>query len=290
MADNQKEIDEHSGVDTTGHEWDGIKELNNPLPKWWVYTFYITCIWAVLYWIAMPAIPLASSYTKGVLGYSQRQVVADEIAAANAKKAVWADRLMSTPLEKVSDDPQLMTYVMSAAGTSFGDNCATCHGTGAQGSKGYPNLNDDDWLWGGTLEEIQTTIQYGIRSEHEETRYSEMPFFVKDGLLERDQVRALAEYVLALSGEDHDAALAASAAETYEFECASCHMEDGAGDIFVGAPNLKDKIWLHGEGRDAIIKNIGYMKAGVMPAWKDRLDEATIRSLAIYVHSLGGGQ
>lgn len=290
MTDEQKEIDELSGIDTTGHEWDGIKELNNPLPKWWVYTFYVTVVWAVLYWIAMPAIPLISGYTQGVLGYSQRQVVADQIAEAKAARSVFDEQLMSMPIEEARNNPEMLSYALAAAEASFGDNCATCHGTGAQGFPGYPNLNDDDWIWGGTLEEIQQTIRYGIRSEEEETRFTIMPAFLAEGLLQANEVRDLVEYVLSLSGEEHNEEQAARAVQIYEDNCASCHMSDGAGDKFLGAPNLSDKIWLIGKDRDTLYQSIGNMKPSVMPAWHKRLDEATIRSLAIYVHSLGGGE
>ena len=290
MTEDNKEIDELSGVDTTGHEWDGIKELNNPLPKWWINTFYVTVVWAVVYWIIMPAIPLISGHTEGVIGYSQRQVVADEIAEAKAARSVFSDRLMSMSLTEARNDPEMLRYALAAAEASFGDNCATCHGSGAQGFSGYPNLNDDDWIWGGTLEEIQQTIRYGIRSEEDETRYTIMPAFLTEGLLQTNEVRDLVEYVLSLSGEEHDAERAARAATVYEDNCASCHMSDGKGDKFLGAPNLSDKIWLIGKDRDTLFESIGNMKPSVMPAWHKRLDEATIRSLAIYVHSLGGGE
>ena len=290
MTNDQKDIDELSGIDTTGHEWDGIKELNNPLPKWWVYTFYVTVAWAVLYWIAMPAIPLISGYTQGMLGYSQRQVVADQIAEAKAARSVFDERLMSMPLEEARNDPEMLNYALAAAEASFGDNCATCHGSGAQGFPGYPNLNDDDWIWGGSLEEIQQTIRYGIRSEEDETRYTIMPAFLAEGLLPANEIRDLVEYVRSLSGEEHNEEQAARAAQVYEDNCASCHMSDGSGDKFLGAPNLSDKIWLIGKDRDTLYQSIGNMKPSVMPAWHKRLDEATIRSLTLYVHSLGGGE
>ena len=290
MTNDQKDIDELSGIDTTGHEWDGIKELNNPLPRWWVYTFYVTVAWAVLYWIAMPAIPLVSGYTQGMLGYSQRQVVADQIAEAKAARSVFDERLMSMPLEEARNDQEMLNYALAAAEASFGDNCATCHGSGAQGFPGYPNLNDDDWIWGGSLEEIQQTIRYGIRSEEDETRYTIMPAFLAEGLLPASDIRDLVEYVRSLSGEEHNEEQAARAAQVYEDNCASCHMSDGSGDKFLGAPNLSDKIWLIGKDRDTLYQSIGNMKPSVMPAWHKRLDEATIRSLTLYVHSLGGGE
>ena len=290
MSQDHKETDEFTGVETTGHEWDCIKELNNPLPKWWIYTFYVTVIWAIGYWIAMPAFPLVSDYTKGLLGRSQRQVVAEQVATAQANRAQFSERLMSLPLAQIKNDAEMMNFAMAAAEAAFGDNCATCHGSGAQGFKGYPNLNDDDWIWGGTLEEIQQTLEHGVRSESEETRYSDMPAFVKEGLLDRDQALQVVEYVLSLSNQEHDKTAAAQGKELFAQECASCHGDNGKGDKELGAPNLTDAIWLHSGTREGIYDSIAEMKGGVMPAWKGRLDDSTLRSLAIYVHSLGGGQ
>ncbi len=285
----EKHIDEHSGQQTTGHEWDGIRELNTPLPKWWLWTFYATIIWAVGYWIAMPAIPLATDYTRGVLGYSQRQAVAEQLAAAKAERAVFAERIMATPLDQIETDPALLDFALAAAEAAFGDNCATCHGTGAGGSAGYPNLNDDDWLWGGTLEDIHTTLQYGIRSDHENTRFSEMPKFLTDGLLTDSDINDLVEYVLALSGRKHNALAAKHGAQLFQDNCAVCHGAEGKGSHEVGAPDLTDGIWLYGDSPSDIYNSIADMQGGVMPAWSGRLDPALIRSLAVYVHSLGGG-
>ena len=287
---HDKEIDEVSGTTMTGHEWDGIKELDTPLPRWWLWTFYACIAWAVLYWIAMPAIPLAHGYTKGVLGYSQRQTVENQLKAAQAQRAVYSEKIMDTPLDQIEKNPELLEFAMASAKATFGDNCATCHGSGAQGGLGYPNLNDDDWLWGGTLKDIHTTLLYGIRSQNEQTRFSQMPRFLHDGLLNRDQVDDLANYVLSLSGRDHDAAAAKRAAPLFQEQCSACHGTDAKGRREEGAPNLTDGIWLHGGSYSQIVSSISNMHEGIMPAWVARLDPATLRSMAVYIHSLGGGE
>ncbi len=289
MAHN-KPIDEVSGTSTTGHEWDGIRELDTPLPRWWLWTFYACIAWSVLYWIAMPALPLASDYTRGLLGYSQRQVVQNQLAKAREGQSVYSDKILSTPLDQIEMDPELLEFALASAKSTFGDNCATCHGSGADGGQGYPNLNDDEWLWGGTVSDIHTTLLYGIRSENDETRFSQMPAFLRDELLTRDQVEDLANYVLSLSGRDHDGQAASRTASLYQEQCSACHGSDGTGSRLDGAPSLTDGIWLYGDSYSAIVKSISNMRGGMMPAWGDRLDPATLRSMAVYIHSLGGGE
>lgn len=286
----KREKDELSGVETTGHEWDGIKELDNPMPRWWLWTFYACILWAVGYWILMPTWPLVSDFTKGTLGYSQRESVNREVKDWQAARAVRAEGLVAASLAEIEADPDLLTYALAAGQAAFGDNCAPCHGSGAQGGPGYPNLNDDDWLWGGTLDEIHTTIRYGIRSEHDDTRLSQMPAFLKDGLLTRAEVGAVVEHVLSISGQDHDAAQARAGAIIFADNCASCHGDDGHGDQSMGAPNLTDAVWLFGGDRATITETVANSRNGVMPAWEGRLDPLTIKSLAVYVHTLGGGQ
>ena len=277
-------------VGTTGHEWDGIEELNKPLPKWWLYTFYATVIWAIGYWIVYPAWPLATSYTKGVLGYSQRDVVRKQLVEAEAQKAEFRDRIIASELEAIRDDPELLNFALAGGGAAFGDNCAPCHGRGAQGFVGYPNLRDDAWLWGGSLDAIHHTIRYGIRADHPETRNSAMPAFGELGMLTPEQVSDTAEYVLSLSGNAEDAEAAERGKELYALNCAACHGPAGEGNQALGAPNLADELWLYGGDKAAIVESITYSRSGMMPAWNERLDPATIKELAIYVHSLGGGQ
>ena len=289
MAD-KPERDEITGVDTVGHEWDGIKELNNPLPRWWVWVWVASIVWAVGYWIAMPSWPLISGYTKGVLGYSQRATVARRIGEAQAAKAVHVDKIRKAGLEDIRKDPALLEFALAGGRSAFAVNCSQCHGAGATGSKGYPNLNDDDWLWGGTLADISATIRGGIRSGHEDTRDSAMPAFLRDEILNKAQIADVAEFVLSLSKRSRDPAAAKRGGVLYTENCASCHREDGRGNREFGAPNLRDAIWLHGEGRDDIVETISNSRRGVMPAWQGRLDEVTLKLLAVYVHSLGGGE
>jgi len=218
MSENgaDKEVDDHSGVETTGHEWDGIKELNNPLPRWWLIVFYICVIWSVGYWVLMPAWPGITGYTKGLRNHSERENVTTQIAALDADRAEATRRLIAAPsMEAIEADPELSQFAMAAGQSLFGDNCATCHGAGGQGFKGYPNLNDDAWIWGGSLEEIKNTITVGRRSTHPETPNTLMMAYGRDGLLSREQISDLTDYVLAISGQPHDEAAAARAAPEF---------------------------------------------------------------------------
>ncbi len=289
MADH-KEIDQVSGVETTGHEWDGIRELNNPLPRWWLWTFYACCIWALAYWIVMPAWPLISSHTEGFLGYSSRAQLAKSVERARDAQSVYLDRIDAASLEQIAADQELLDFALAGGRSAFAVNCSQCHGSGAAGFVGYPNLNDDDWIWGGDLDAISHTIHFGIRSDHDETRFNEMPAYGRDELLTREEIDDVAEYVLSLSNSGSDAAAAARGEVTFAEQCSACHMEDGGGNYELGAPNLRDAIWLYGGDKSAVVESITNSRAGMMPAWTGRLDEATIKKLAIYVHSLGGGE
>jgi cytochrome c oxidase cbb3-type subunit 3 len=285
-----EDVERESGIETTGHEWDGIVEYDKPLPRWWLWVLYATIIWAVGYWIAMPAFPLISSFTGGVLGYSQRQTVADQLAKAEGARAVYAERLESAALEEARTDPELLRFALAGGRSAFLVNCSQCHGTGAAGGKGYPNLNDDDWLWGGSLEAIHATISYGIRSDHEETRQNQMPAFLAHEMLGGEEIGDVAEFVLSLSGQGSDAAAAERGAGVFADWCAVCHGEGGEGIAELGSPDLADSIWLYGGDVETVVQTISYSRAGVMPAWAGRLSPPTIKQLAIYVHSLGGGE
>jgi cytochrome c oxidase cbb3-type subunit 3 len=280
-------------VETTGHEWDGIEELNNPLPRWWLWTFYATIVWALIYTILFPAWPLITGATPGVLGFSTRANVAAEIQRFEAANGPMRDRLVAADLAAIKDDPELLQFATSAGAAVFRTNCSQCHGSGAAGvqASGYPNLLDDDWIWGGAMEDIHTTITHGIRNTtDDEARYSQMPAFGVDGLLEAPQIDAVVQHVLAISGQEHDAALAAEGATIFAENCAACHTEAGTGDRTQGAPNLTDAIWLYGGTVDDLTYTIHNARFGVMPNWNQRLSEADIRSVALYVHGLGGGE
>lgn len=286
----QHDVDHVSGVTTTGHEWDGIKELNNPLPKWWLYLFYICIVWSFGYFLLYPSWPTLTGYTTGLLGYSQREAALNAVAEGAATRISAGQGLLDAPLETIQNDPKLLEFAMANGKAAFGDNCAPCHGSGATGSKGFPNLQDDDWLWGGSLDTIHETLRVGVRSTHEETRISDMPAFGRDGLLDRDQIKTVAAYVLSLSGlPASEGADLAAGATLYAENCASCHGEKGEGMQEMGAPNLADAIWLYGSDEATVVETITNARRGVMPAWAGRLDPVTIKSLAVYVHALGGG-
>lgn len=280
-------------VETTGHSWDGIEEYNNPLPRWWVWVFYATIVWGIGYTVAYPAWPLITGATPGLLGASTRADVEVEIAAVDKANAAIKDKLVAADLTAIGADPELAGYAERAGAAVFRTNCAQCHGSGAAGfeGKGYPNLLDDDWLWGGTMEDIHLTVTHGIRNTTDaDARYSEMPKFGTDGILDETQIAQVAEHVLAISGQEHDATLAAEGVTVFADNCAACHMEDGKGDRTQGAPNLTDAIWLYGGSREKIIETVTKARFGVMPNWNQRLSEDEIRAVSYYVHSRGGGE
>jgi cytochrome c oxidase cbb3-type subunit 3 len=285
-----KDVDHISGTETTGHEWDGIKELNTPLPRWWLIVLYATIVWAIGYWVLYPAWPTLTGYTEGVLKQSQRDDVAQAVLKLKAEREAMSRSLANASLEEIEADPNLQQFALQAGKSAFGDNCATCHGSGAQGFKGYPNLNDDVWLWGGKLEDIRQTLKFGIRSPHPDTRQSQMPAYGRDKLLEPKQIDDLTQYVLKIAGQKADAMAAARAEPLFKEQCAACHGDDGRGKREFGAPNLTDKDWLYGGQPADIRAQIVNGRGGVMPAWGTRLDQATVDALAVYVHSLGGGE
>ena len=289
MAPDPKR-DAHTGTETTGHDWDGIQELDTPLPRWWVWVFYATIVWSVGYWIVMPAWPLVGDYTRGVIGYSQRAVVARQIEWAKASQAGFVSKIRAQPVDAIRRDPDLQQFVMAGGRSAFAVNCSQCHGTGAAGSTGYPNLNDDDWLWGGAAGEILATIRYGIRSGHDDERTGDMPAFLRDEVLTADQVEDVAEHVLSLTKRSTDPSAARRGAAVFAEQCAACHRENGTGNKEFGAPNLADAIWLFGGDRATIVDMIANSRRGVMPAWDARLSPETIKMLAVYIHSLGGGK
>lgn len=286
---SDEHIDEISGVSTTGHEWDGIRELNNPLPRWWVITFYATIVWAIGYTIAYPAWPLLHSATSGVLGYSSRNEVKGELAAAETAKAQYVSAVGSKTVSEIAADDTLREFAVAAGGAAFKVNCVQCHGSGAQGSKGFPNLNDDDWLWGGKAEQIQQTITHGIRfASDPDTRLSEMPAF--GDIITNDQIAQVSAYVASLSGKVADPSLIEPGAKVFAENCVACHGDNAKGNKELGGPDLTDAIWLYGSGEAAIAAQVRAPKMGVMPAWGARLGETKVKELAVYVHSLGGGE
>ncbi|MGE0044648.1 MAG: cytochrome-c oxidase, cbb3-type subunit III [Hyphomonadaceae bacterium] len=293
-APEDREIDAHSGQATTGHEWDGIKELDTPLPRWWLYIFYASIAAAVIYWVLMPAWPLVNGYTQGLLNFSDRRNVAADVRALQTARAPLLERLQRTRPEEIVADPQLREFAFAAGEAVFGDNCRTCHGAGGAGAPGFPSLADDVWLWGGTLEDIEQTIRTGIRSGHADARMSQMPAFGRDQMLTRAQIGDVTEYVLSLgparARTNPNPQGAARGAAIYAQQCAACHGATGQGDRTQGAPSLTDDVWLYGGSREEVRRQIEQGRNGVMPNWDRRFDAATIRALAIYVYALGGGE
>ncbi|HHS89557.1 MAG TPA: cytochrome-c oxidase, cbb3-type subunit III [Rhodobacteraceae bacterium] len=279
---------EKKEIETTGHSWDGIEEYNNPLPRWWLWTFYATILWGIGYVIAYPAWPLVEKATPGLLGFSTRQEVAKDIQAFKEKNAEIEAKLAQADLTTVTEDADLHSFAINSGAAVFRTYCSQCHGSGAAGAKGYPNLLDDDWLWGGDIESIAYTVRHGIRSRSDETRYSEMPAFGE--FMSEEEIGQVVHYVLSLGGNEHDASLAGAGATIYADNCASCHGEDGTGDREQGAPNLTDAIWLFGDSIEDITYTVTHARNVEMPTWGDRLSDAQINAVATYVHQLGGGE
>lgn len=286
--------DDVSGTETTGHEWDGIKELDTPLPRWWLYIFYASIVAAAIYWVLMPAWPMMNGYTHGLLNWSDRRNVAAEVHALEASRAPMFDRLAHASAADLSRDPELQEFARAAGESAFGDNCQTCHGAGGAGRPGYPVLADDVWLWGGSLNDIEHTIRVGVRSGHPDARVSQMPAFGRDHLLTPSQIGNVTEYVISMSAArdrlQPNVRAAALGAQMYQEQCAACHGAAGAGDRAVGAPSLVDDVWLYGGSREEIRRQVELGRNGVMPTWERRFDDGTIRALAYYVHQMGGGE
>ncbi len=286
---SEKQIDEPTGTETTGHEWDGIKELNTPLPRWWLWTFYATIVWAIGYTVAFPAWPLISSATTGILGYSSRANLDAELAAAKTAQSAMLTKVAETPVADILKDAELTRFASAGGKSLFKVYCSQCHGTGATGSEGYPNLNDDEWVWGGSIDQIYATIDHGARSPTDaDTHYNFMPAFADDGMLAPEQIDVVAAQVASLSGIEGGVA-SPEGEQLFGENCASCHGEGGRGLVDVGGPSLNDQIWLY-EGTLAALKaQISVPRHGVMPAWGERLGDAAVKELAVYVHGLGGG-
>ncbi|MEP9375133.1 cytochrome-c oxidase, cbb3-type subunit III [Aquabacter sp. CN5-332] len=286
---NAAQVDAATGKSTTGHEWDGIRELNNPLPRWWLWSFYACILWSVGYWILFPAWPLIFSSTQGVLGWNSRSAVQQQLADLSTLRAATSARLANVTLEGIERDPDLLAIARAEGRVAFADNCAPCHGAGGGGAKGYPNLNDDDWLWGGTLEQIQATITHGARAGDDAGHQGNMPPFA--GMLTPAQMSDAADYVRSLAGiVPADTPEAQRGAAVFKANCAACHGENGKGNKELGSKNLTDGIWLYGGDKATILQTIANGRGGVMPAWGGRLPASTIKALTVFVHTLGGGQ
>jgi cytochrome c oxidase cbb3-type subunit 3 len=292
MAEPQHtEVDRVTGTATTGHVWDDIRELNTPLPRWWLWLFYATIVWSVGYWIVYPSWPLITGYTQGVFGWTSRESIVRDMAHLKAIRGPMTDKLAAASLQEIATDPLLMDFARAQARPIFGENCAPCHGSGGAGAKGFPNLNDDEWLWGGKLDDIAQTIRFGIRSADAKTRAGGMPALGRDGMLKLPEIEAAAQYTRSLSGLPVEPkADLALGKKVFTDTCAACHGAEGKGNRELGAPNLTDAIWLYGSDTAAIVEGLWNGRNGMMPAWHTRLDDSTVKALTVYVHSLGGGE
>ncbi len=288
MADEPKQIDSLTGTATTGHEWDGLRELNTPLPRWWLWLFYATIIWAIGYWVVYPAWPLITNSTQGVLGWHSRAAVETDLAALQASRGPMVGKLAAASVAEIVTDPQLLDFARAQGRVAFADNCAPCHGAGGGGAKGYPNLNDDDWLWGGKLAQIEQTIRFGARSGNEKGHQGNMPPFA--GVLKPNEISAVADFVRSLSAlPTEQGADLALAKKVFGDNCAVCHGPEGKGNQELGSANLTDKIWLYGSSKATIMEGVERGHGGVMPSWEGRLGDPIIKALTVYVWSFGGG-
>ncbi len=285
------EKDAVSGRDTTGHEWDGIKELDTPLPKWWLYVFFTTIVWALIYFVLYPSIPYGSGYFHGLLGYSSRATVDTDVARLVAQRKGSMDKIAALSFEQIRADPALLEVALTSGRITFAEDCQPCHGAGGGGNPGYPALAAGAWLWGGTLEQIQQTVTHGIRSADPDARQSAMPRFGADGMLKPEEIEAVTSYVWAtFYGHPTDGQDVSAGAKLFADNCAVCHGEKGEGNRDMGAPRLASRVHLYGAGRDTILNQVTLPHQGVMPNWGTRLDPATIKAVTLYVHSLGGGE
>jgi cytochrome c oxidase cbb3-type subunit 3 len=286
-----EEIDPVSGRATTGHEWNGIKELDTPVPRGVLIFLIVTHIFAVLWWFLMPTWPLGSTYTRGLLDTDQHKIIAEKMAEANAARAPWVDAIDAKSYDEILADPQLMKVIKETGHRLFGDNCAACHGREGLGGKNYPDLADHDWIWGGSLETIAQTIKVGVNSANPDSRVSQMPAFGRDEMLDATQLRDVALYVHSLSNPadatPDNAAMIDAGGKVFQTTCAACHGENAKGNAEVGAPNLTDKYWIYGGDLETIATTLYGGRQGHMPTWDKRLSPADIKILAIYVHSLG---
>jgi cytochrome c oxidase cbb3-type subunit III len=284
------EKDSVTGTETTGHEWDGVRELNTPLPKWWIYTFYVCIAFAGVYMVLYPAVPWVNAHTGGILGYTQRDTVAMNLADAAARQGVFREQIAKASLEEIRKDPQLFNFATTGGRAVFNENCVPCHRAGGAGAKGFPNLADDDWLWGGSLAEISQTITHGVRNSEADSRQSQMPRFGADGILTPAQISDVADFVMTLSGGKAPAEAATRGGKLFADNCAACHGERGEGNREIGAKTLNNRIWLYGGDKATLVETITNARNSQMPAWGERFDATTIKMLTLYVHSLGGGE
>jgi cytochrome c oxidase cbb3-type subunit 3 len=285
------ERDPVTGRETTGHEWNGIKELDTPIPRGVLMFLIVTHLWAIAWWFFVPSWPLGTSFTRGFLDVDQRTTVEARVIEGRQERAAWTSRIGTEPYDTILADEALMQTVRSTGRQLFGDNCAACHGRDGKGGANYPDLTDNDWLWGGGPEMIEQTMRVGINTAHPDSRIGQMPAFGRDEMLDREQVRDVAAYVYSLSNPDYSTPgnldRINAGREVFVTTCAACHGENAQGNPEVGAPNLTDAHWIYGGSLDSIITSVHAGRQGHMPTWDERLTTAEMRTLAVYVHDLG---
>lgn len=286
---DEQEYDAPTGRKTTGHEWNGIKELDTPIPRVVLFFLAAGLVFSVIYWVLMPAWPLGVTYTRGLLGFSDRDEVTRQVEAGAVARGAWTDRLTSESYASLAADPALMAHVRDRGRVLFADNCAVCHGAEGRGGPGYPDLGARRWLWGGEPEVLGETIRVGVNSDHPQTRRSQMSAFGQFGVLDREQVLDATAHVRALSGQalaESEQARLESGRAVFAENCASCHGADGRGDHAFGAPDLTDRTWIYGGDAQAVFNSIYSGRHGHMPHWEGRLPPADIRLLTLYVGTL----
>jgi cytochrome c oxidase cbb3-type subunit 3 len=282
-----EERDPHTGYLTTGHEWNGITELNTPVPRVIYFFLITTALFALGYWLLMPAWPIGTTYTKGLLGIDQRMIVGQSLKQAALDRAQWTDRIAKEDFAALQRDPAIMAVVRETGRALFGDNCAACHGRNASGGPGFPNLTTNAWLWGGSPEAIAETIRVGINSAHPQTRSSQMPAFGRDGVLPRGDIENVVAFVRSLSQPAGVPADKAAAGKTvFAANCAACHGDDAKGKTDVGAPDLTDAVWIYGGDAQSITATVFGGRQGHMPTWEERLSLVDRKILTLYLTDL----
>lgn len=282
----KSERDPHTGHKTTGHEWNGIKELNTPVPMTVWFFIVVTHLFALVYWVLMPAFPLLTTYTKGLLGHDDREQVRVALQEDARSSADLMAKILSSDYDTLLSDPELMTFAQKRGRALFADNCTACHGREGTGQSGFPSLVDGDSLWDGTPQGLEETLRIGINSDHPDTRVSQMLAFGSDQVLQRKDVNDVVEYIRALSATDKTGfkpEALENGNKVYAANCASCHGDDAQGDPKAGVPNLADSIWLYGSAHQEIHDTVWHGRIGRMPSWEGRLTPEQRKILVLYI-------
>jgi len=280
-----EERDPHTGHMTTGHEWNGIKELNSPIPRIVFFFIAVTHVWALGYWLLMPAFPLWTTYTKGLLGADDRRSVMESVKGMQAARAAWVEQVEKKSYAEIQADRLLMVSVREGGRSLFGDNCAPCHGQNARGTPNFPDLTRSS-LWGSSPQELAETIRIGVNSGHRESRVSQMPALGRDLVLKGDDIANVVAYVQSLGGTTPATPTHTAGKAIYAEHCAACHGPDGKGKADVGAPDLTDAYWTHGSDAASLHSVVWGGLRGVMPSWEGRLSNADRKILALYLVDL----